>query len=82
MRDGTLIRERFEALSPHLDERGRRLFAATEAAAAGYGGIAAVPRITRIAASAIGRGLKDLAAPTGLEPGRVRRSAAAAKRWS
>src|SRR5208337_4655009 len=74
MLDVALIRERFEALSPHLDERGRRLFAATEAAAAGYGGIAAVSRITSIAASTIGRGLKDLAAPTRLEPGRVRRS--------
>ncbi len=74
MLDVALIRERFEALSPHLDERGRRLFAATEAAAAGYGGIAAVSRITGIAASTIGRGLKDLAAPTRLEPGRVRRS--------
>ena len=74
MLDVALIRERFEALSPHLDERGRRLFAATEAAAAGYGGIAAVSRITGIAASTIGRGLKDLAAPTRLEPGCVRRS--------
>jgi hypothetical protein len=54
MLDVALIRERFEALSPHLDERGRRLFAATEAAAAGYGGIAAVSRITGIAASTIG----------------------------
>ena len=74
MLDVTLIRERLEALSPHLDERGRRLFAAIKAAAAGYGGIAAVSRITGIAASTIGRGLKDLAAPTRLEPGRVRRS--------
>src|SRR5271169_5480349 len=74
MRDVALIRERFEALSPNLDERGRRLFAATEAAAAGYGGIAAVSRITGIAASTIGRGLNELAAPTRLEPGRIRRS--------
>ena len=74
MLDVVLIRERFEALSPHLDERGRRLFAATEAAAAGYGGIAAVSRITGIAASTIGRGLNELAAPTRLEPGRIRRS--------
>ena len=74
MLDVALIRERFEALSPHLDERGRRLFAATEAAAAGYGGIAAVSRITGIAASTIGRGLNELAAPTRLGPGRIRRS--------
>src|ERR1700751_5429199 len=69
MLDVALIRERFEALSPHLDERGRRLFAASEAAAAGYGGIAAVSRITGIAASTIRRGLKDLAAPTRLAGG-------------
>jgi len=74
MVDTALIRERFEALSPHLDERGRRLFAATEAAAAGYGGVAAVSRITGVAASTIGRGLKDLAVATRWEPGRVRRS--------
>jgi hypothetical protein len=35
MIDAVLIRIRFEALSPRLDERGRRLVAATEAAAAG-----------------------------------------------
>ena len=47
---------------PQLDERQRRLFAAAEAKAAGYGGIAAVSRVTHIAASTIGRGLKDLEA--------------------
>jgi Rhodopirellula transposase DDE domain len=73
MIDEALIRRRFEALSPHLDERGRRLFAATEAAAAGHGGIATVSRITGMAASTIGRGLKELAAQTALEAGRVRR---------
>ena len=33
------IRERFMSLSPHLSERERRLHAAAEARAAGYGGI-------------------------------------------
>ena len=67
------IRARFASLSPHLDERGRRLFAATEANAAGYGGIAAVSRITGIAASTIGRGLADLAADAQPRAGRLRR---------
>jgi hypothetical protein len=58
---------------PHLDERQRRLFAAAEARAAGHGGIAAVSRVTRIAASTIGRGLKELDAPEPLPPGSVRR---------
>jgi hypothetical protein len=35
-------RERFEVVAPFLDERSRRLIAALEANAAGYGGIAAV----------------------------------------
>jgi len=58
---------------PQLDERQRRLFAAAEAKAAGHGGIAAVSRVTRIAASTIGRGLKELAASAPPSPGRVRR---------
>src|SRR6202790_1407594 len=74
MIDPAPIRGRFIALSPHLNERERRLFAATEAAAAGYGGIAAVSAATGIAVSTIGRGLKDLAEASGLVPGRVRRA--------
>ena len=56
-----------------LDERGRRVFAAAEARTAGYGGIAAVARVTGIARSTIGRGLKDLAA-SGFPEGSVRRA--------
>ncbi len=50
------------------------MFAATEAAAAGYGGIVAVSGATGIAVSTIGRGLKDLAEAGGLLAGRVRRA--------
>ncbi len=42
------IRERFSAVAPFLDERGRRLVAAAEAFAAGYGGIAAVAMATGV----------------------------------
>jgi len=73
MIDEDSLQERNAAILPHLDERQRRLFAAAEAKAVGYGGIAAVSRITRIAASTIGRGLKDLDAPTPPSLGRVRR---------
>jgi hypothetical protein len=61
-------------VSPYLNERERRLLAATEASAAGYGGIAVVSEATGIAASTIGRGLKELAAEIPLAPGRVRRA--------
>ena len=69
--DSDSIQERHAWLSLHLDERTRRLAAATEAVAAGYGGIAAVSRATGIAVSMIGRGKKDLAGETPLEPGRI-----------
>src|SRR6201993_1751793 len=55
------IRERFSTVAPFLDERGRRLVAAAEAFAAGYGGIATVATATGMAPSTIGRGLKELA---------------------
>jgi len=50
MIDPALIRMRFSAVSPYLNERERRLLAATEASAAGYGGIAVVSEATGIAA--------------------------------
>lgn len=83
MIDRAGIKARFEALSPHLDERGRRLLAASEARAAGHGGIMAVSEVTGIARSTIGRGLSDLQA-TG-EDGtrdRVRRAGGGRKQKS
>ena len=72
MVDTLLIRERFTAVEAELNERGRRLMAAAEARAAGWGGISATSRATGLARSTIGRGLKDLADPLGLA-GAVRR---------
>jgi len=67
------IRERFMSLSPHLSERERRLFVATEARAAGFGGIAAASAATGVAVSTINRGLKELSALDTLAPDWVRR---------
>ena len=61
--DESPLRARYEALRSSLNERGRRLNAAAEAKAAGYGGIAAAARATKVARSTIGRGLKDLQDP-------------------
>src|ERR1700737_3070698 len=72
------IRERFSAVASFLDERGRRLVAAAEAFAAGYGGITAVAMATGIAPSTIGRGLKELAQDEPSE--RIRRPGAGRKR--
>jgi hypothetical protein len=77
--DITAIKARFDALAPFLDERARRLFAASEARAAGRGGVVAVSRATGIARSTIDRGLADLR--TGVEQlgGRVRRAGGGGK---
>jgi hypothetical protein len=54
------IRQRWESIGCKLDERGRRLFAAAEVEAAGYGALAIVSKITGIARSTINRGEDDL----------------------
>ena len=75
-----LYRAKYKALAPALTERARRLWAATEARAAGRGGIAAVARATGIGYSTIQRGLQELAAPSGLAPSRIRRPGGGRKR--
>ena len=74
------LRAKYEALAPTLTERARRLWAATEANAAGYGGITLVVRATGISQSTVRRGLAELAAGAEIEAGRVRRSGAGRKR--
>ena len=73
MIDTLAIRARFEALAPLLDERARRLFAASEARAAGRGGILAVSHVTGVARSTIGRGLAELRRGEVQPSGRIRR---------
>jgi hypothetical protein len=58
--DEASVRRQYDLLRPSLDERGRRLFAASQVRALGYGGLALVARATGIAPSTIGRGLKEL----------------------
>jgi hypothetical protein len=60
-------------LGSALTERGRRIWAATEARAAGRGGITGVVQATGISYSTIQRGLKELEAKGRLAPGRSRR---------
>jgi Rhodopirellula transposase DDE domain len=80
MIDVAAIKLRYEAVSPVLDERGRRRFAAAEALTAGWGGIAAVSAVTGIARSTIGYGLRELrgAAPDSALGG-IRRKGAGRK---
>ena len=63
MIDAIAIKARFEALSPRLNERARRLFVASEARAAGRGGVTAVSNATGVARSTINRGLVERVRP-------------------
>jgi hypothetical protein len=67
------IRAKYQALSPSLTERSRRLWCATEAMDLGWGGIALVSRATGVSAITIRRGTRELQAGQTLAPGRVRR---------
>ena len=54
------IKQRWEQVGSELDERGRRLWAASEVQAAGHGALKVVSRITGLARSTINRGEDDL----------------------
>lgn len=75
MEDLHLVKQRFEKLSPFLDERLRRLVAATEALSLGPGTVLAVARATGVSHRAIGEGIKELTgngSKKPLEKGRIR----------
>ena len=80
MIDLARIKRRFSAVRDLLDERSRRLFAATEAQAIGRGGISTVARATGVSRPAIRLGLKELTGTTAVEAGRVRRPGGGRKR--
>jgi hypothetical protein len=71
--DEVAIGEKFRALAGELNERQRRLWAASEARAGGRGGIAATARATGISVPTIRKGIAELEAGERLEAGRVRR---------
>jgi hypothetical protein len=67
--------EKVARLWPHLDERARRLFAASEARELGHGGVSLVSRVCGLSRVTITNGLRELDEPP-LPAGRVRRPGA------
>src|SRR6266545_3318854 len=66
-------------MAAELNERQRRLWAASEARSAGWGGIVATARATGMAVDTIRKGIAELEAGERLERGRVRRRGAGRK---
>jgi Rhodopirellula transposase DDE domain len=74
------LRAKHAALRSVFTERSRRVWAATEARALGYGGIAMVARATGLSPATISRGLKELDSAAPLAGDRVRRPGGGRKR--
>jgi hypothetical protein len=74
------IRGRYRKAIAFLDERGRRLFAANEAIAAGHGGVTATSVATGLARSTINRGIAELRAGRQDRSRRIRRPGGGRKR--
>jgi len=66
------IKQRFDRLTNELNERTRRLLAASEAMTIGRGGITLVSRATGLSRKAISLGIKQLQEKTSISPGRIR----------
>ncbi len=67
------IREKLMRIWPHLNERSRRMLAATEAVGIGYGGVSVVSRSCGLSRVTITKGISELATPP-LPEERIRRA--------
>ena len=80
MKDTDLISERYEIISPFLDEKSRRLMVAVESKVLGYGGIGIVSELTGVSRSTISAGLKELKEPDLVDPRRIRKEGGGRKK--
>jgi len=74
------LRRKFTSVWPLLDERSRRLMAASEAVSLGYGGISQIRLASGLSRKAIANGIREIDEGTAL-PGRIRRSGAIQSCW-
>src|SRR5256885_12531002 len=80
MKEEAAIKRRFEQVAGKVNERTRRLVAASEAMAMGWGGISAVSRATGLSRKAISQGIKELQQGKGVGQGRIRRTGGGRKK--
>ena len=74
------IRQRFELLGRHLDERSKRLWASAEAMVLGRGGSTVVQATTGLSKPVITAGMRELKGEVQVAEGRIRREGAGRKR--
>jgi hypothetical protein len=76
--DDVSLRKKFTCVWPLLDERGRRLMAASEALSLGYGGVSRIRRASGLSRKAIAKGIQEIKDRSPMS-GRIRRSGAGRK---
>ena len=64
-----VVRKKFEALRPIMDERMRRHWAACEAVTLGWGGVSTVAEATGLSRTTINAGVKELQEPVSARDG-------------
>ncbi len=74
------VKKRYDAVSPYLDEKQRRLFVAAEALTYGEGGIKKIAQTLGVSTSTVSKGIKELQNPETIETERIRRPGAGRKR--
>jgi transposase len=79
VKENNILMQKFRAIWPHLDERGRRISAAAEAMAIGRGGISIVQRACGLSRPTIYNGIREIEEHRILPPGRVRSTGAGRK---
>lgn len=77
-KDAISLRKKFSDVWALLDERSRRLMAASEARSLGYGGVSQIRRACGLSRKAIAKGMREIADGNSM-PGRIRRSGAGRK---
>src|SRR6266545_99292 len=73
------LKRKFRTVWPHLDERTRRIMAATEAVSLGYGGVSVVRRACGLSRKAISKGIREIQGRGKPLVGRIRRPGAGRK---
>ena len=73
------LKEKFESIWPLLDERTRRIMAASEAKALGYGGVSLVSRACGLSRKAIAKGICEIQEGSTPGEGRIRQPGAGRK---
>ncbi|MCP5115620.1 MAG: ISAzo13 family transposase [bacterium] len=79
METGDVLARKFETVWPLLDERARRIMAASEALSLGHGGVSMVSRACGLSRKAISKGVAEIRQGVAPTPGRVRRPGAGRK---